>query len=94
MLADAVEQNTPPVTGAAEKIQPYASEAVYESYRIFEQGYKPYMGEFATVTGTNLVPREQFYAQVGEVMSGFKTVDEWIEEMEAVGNQVRDSIIE
>ena len=87
-------KGVPPVTGAAEKIQPYVSEAVYESYRIFEQGYKPYMGEFATVTGTNLVPREQFYAQVGEVMSGFKTVDEWIEEMEAVGNQVRDSIIE
>ena len=79
-------KGVPPVAGASEKIKEYASEAVYESYRIFEQGYKPYMGEFAAVTGTNLVPRDSFYAQIGEVMSGMKTVDEWIEEMEEIGD--------
>ena len=87
-------KGVPPVVGAAEKIKDYASEAVYESYRIFEQGYKPYMGEFAAVTGSNIVPRDSFYAQVGEVMSGMKTVDEWIEEMEAIGDQVRDSKVQ
>ena len=84
----------PPVKGAAEKLRSYTSDAVYESYKIFEQGYKPYIGNFSTVVGTNIVPRDSFYTRIGEVMLGTKSVDEWIEEMEQIGNQVRDSKIE
>lgn len=84
----------PPVKGAAEKIKPYVSDAIYESYQIYEKGYEPYMGDFARVLGTNIVPQEAFYRQIGEVMSGELTVEEWTDYMEDISSQVRSGKIE
>ena len=93
-LNDKYAPGVPPVKEAAEKIKAYSSQAVYESYRIFEKGYKPYMGNFSGVVGTNIVPRDSFYGKIGEVLSGAMSVEEWIEYMEEIGDQVRDGKIE
>ena len=84
----------PPVKGAAELLEGQISDAVYASYSLFDQGYLPIIGQpFGVVSGTELSPRDEFYNQVGDVMSGKETVDEWIAKTEEVSAQVCDKLV-
>lgn len=83
-----------PVKGASEYMKDIASPAVYQSYAILDNGYTPYIGNFAPVSGTEIVPRDEFYNQVGDVMTGKLTVDEWIAKMVDICKQVQDKVVE
>lgn len=88
-----LSKGVPPIKGAVDKLKPYVSDATYEAMKIFEDGYKPYIGNFAPVEGTEIIPRDDFFAQVGEVLSGNMTGTQWAEHMEEVSAQVRDHIV-
>lgn len=84
----------PPVKGAAELLEGQVSDAVLASYQLFDQGYLPIIGQpFGVVSGTELSPRDEFYNQAGDVMSGQETVDQWIANTEEVSDQVRDKLV-
>lgn len=83
----------PPVIGAAKLIEGISSPAVYESYAIFEKGYKPYIGNFATVADTELIPKDELYNPIGDVMSGKLSVDDWVGRMVEVSQEVRDKVV-
>lgn len=83
----------PPVVGAAELMKEISSPAVYESYTIYDKGYKPYIGNFAAVADTEIIPKDEFYNQIGDVMSGKVSVDEWIAKMVEVCNEVQDKVV-
>lgn len=84
----------PPIKGACEKLKGLVSDAVYESYLIFEKGYKPVVETpFNTVADTEIAPATEFYNQIGDVMMGNETVETWIEKTEAISAQVCDKIV-
>lgn len=83
----------PPVVGASEIIKPYVSGAVYEAYTIFEKGYKPFIGGFAALEGTEIVPANEFWNPTVDIMSGKMTVDQWIQTMVDVSTEVHDFIV-
>lgn len=84
----------PPVKGTADYLNGQVSDAVLASYELFDEGYLPIIGTaFGVVSGTEISPRDEFYNQVGDVMSGKLTVDQWIEHMEDVCDQVRDKLV-
>ena len=84
----------PPVVGASEYMKENSSEAVYQSYAILDNGYTPYIGNFAPVTDTEIIPRDEFFNCVGDVMTGKMTVDEWIAKMVDISNQVKDKVVQ
>ena len=84
----------PPVIGASEYMKDITSDAVYQSYAILDQGYTAYIGNFATVSDTEIIPRDEFYNQVGDVMTGKLTVDEWIAKMTDICGQVQDKVVQ
>lgn len=84
----------PPVKGAAELLKDVVSPAIYESYTVFENGYKPFVGRFASLADTEIIPNDELYNPVGDVMSGNMSVDEWVQKMVDVSNEVRDKIVQ
>ncbi len=42
---------------------------------------------------TEISPKDEFYNQVGDVLMGKETVDQWIEKTEEVSTSVRDKLI-
>lgn len=83
-----------PVIGASEYMKENASPAVYQSYAILDNGYKAYIGNFAPVTDTEIIPRDEFYNQVGNVMTGKLSVDEWINKMVEISDEVHDKVVQ
>ena len=83
----------PPVVGAAELIKEVASPAVYESYTIFDKGYVPYVGNFAPVEETEIIPKDELYNPIGDVMSGKLSVDDWIAKMVDMCKAVQDKVV-
>lgn len=82
----------PPIKGAADMVKASLDTSTYESFKAFEQGFKPYIGNFATVE-SNLIPRDEFYNSVGKVVQGQTPVEEWVKKMEDISAQVRDKIV-
>lgn len=61
---------------------------------VYEEGYKPVIGQpFGVVADTEISPKDEFYNQVGDVLMGKETVDQWIEKTEEVSTSVRDKLI-
>lgn len=84
----------PPVKGAEKYIKDYVSAATYESYKIYEKGYKPIFGQpFGVVKNTEINPKEYFFNQVGDVLTNRETVDEWITKTEEVSSKLRDHLV-
>ncbi len=84
----------PPVREAIKYIKDYVSPAVYESYRIFEKDSKPIFGQpFGIVKNTEISPRDYFFNQVGDVMTGRETVDEWIQKTEEVSAKLKENLV-
>lgn len=84
----------PPIKGAAEQLKDVVSPAVYESYMVYEKGYKPLVGGlFGTVANTEINPTDTFFNQIGDVMTGKETVEEWMAKSEEVGDELRDKLV-
>ncbi|MBF9017004.1 MULTISPECIES: carbohydrate ABC transporter substrate-binding protein [unclassified Oceanispirochaeta] len=87
-------KGVPPVVGAAEFLKGTVSPATYESYQIFTKGYQPLLGQpFGVVAETSLVPRDEFFNQLGDIMTGKRSVDQWIAHTEEVSEQVKDHLV-
>ncbi|GKX31501.1 hypothetical protein SH1V18_39810 [Vallitalea longa] len=72
-------QSVPPLKGVADIIKPYVDEATAQSYTLFDKGYKPLINNFASVNNMTLIPRDEFYNVMGQVITGSKTTEEAIE---------------
>lgn len=82
----------PPVVGATEKVKDSLDVSTYEAFKAFDQGFKPYIGNFAPVD-SNIIPKDEFYNPIGDVVQGKLTVEEWTNNMEKVSTQLRDKIV-
>lgn len=84
----------PPLKDALQYLEEYVSPAVYESYRIYENDYKPLFGQpFGVVSNTEISPRDYFFNQVGDVLMGKETVDEWVANTEKVSAELKDKLV-
>lgn len=84
----------PPVIGAAKAVEGKASDAVYSTYTMFDEGCLPVIGSpFGVVSDTEISPYNEFFNQIGDVVSGNETVDEWIAKTEEISAQVRDKLV-
>lgn len=87
-------KGVPPVKGAAEFLKEFVSPATYESYQIFTKGYQPLLGQpFGVVADTELIPQNEFFNQLGDIMMSKRTVDEWIAHTEKISGQVKDHLL-
>ncbi len=87
-------KGVPPIKGAVEYLKNSVSPATYESYQIFTKGYQPLLGQpFGVVVDTSLVPRDEFFNQLGGIMSGRISVEQWIAHTEEVSAQVKDHLV-
>lgn len=85
-------QGIPPVVGATKLTKDILDPMVWSTFNAFEEGYKPYIGGFATVD-SEIVPKKTFYANVNPVLEGKETVDEWVQNCEKLSDDVRDSLV-
>lgn len=86
-------KGVPPIIGANEYLKDSMSEAVYESRIIFEKGYTAYIGGFANVEDTEIMPFNEFYDPMGEIMTGQMSVDDWIAKMVEISEELQDKIV-
>lgn len=87
-------KGVPPVKGAADFLKGSVSPATYESYQIFTKGYRPLLGQpFGVVADTPLVPRDEFFNQLGDIMTGKRTVEQWIAHTEDVSARVKNNLV-
>lgn len=88
-------QSVPPIKGASEYLKGIVSDAIYESYQVFEQGYMPLVdGAFGLVSDSEIEPADEFYNQMSAIMLGEETVDEWIARTEEVSALCRDKLVQ
>ena len=83
----------PPVTGAAEVLKEYVSGATYEALAIYDKGYKPYIGGFAVVEDTSILPKDEFYGKAGKAMAGELTGEEWAGLMAAMSEELVNKMV-
>lgn len=86
-------KGVPPVVGAAKYLEDQISPATYESITIFDQGYLPFPDKFANVEDTEILPADEFWSKVTDVMSGTLSVDDWIAQTIEMCNQVKDKMV-
>lgn len=87
-----LNKGLPPILGAADLVKDSLDPSTYDAFKIYDNGYTPYMGDFASVD-SNVIPREEFYNNIAGVMRGETTVEEWTNKLEDVSNKVRDKIV-
>lgn len=82
----------PPIKGAVDMVKDSLDISTYESFKAFDEGFKPYIGNFAQVE-SNIIPRDEFYNMISSVIQGQTTAEEWANKMDEVSAQVRDKIV-
>ena len=65
---------------------------ILSTFQAFDNGYKPYIGGFATVD-SEIVPKKEFYGHVNAVVDGKETTDDWVAACVKLSNDVRDSLV-
>lgn len=82
----------PPVVGATDLTKDILDPMVLSTFQAFDNGYKPYIGGFATVD-SEIVPKKEFYGHVNAVVDGKETTDDWVAACVKLSNDVRDSLV-
>ena len=79
----------PPVRGAAQVLKQYASDAVYQSCAVFDHSYRPYITNYAMLPEGEEVPRDVVYNNIGSVLDGSLSVEDWVAQLEEVSAAVQ-----
>ncbi len=82
----------PPVAGATELVKDVVSPMVYSTFQSFENGYKPYIGNFVAVD-SEIVPKKVFFGHINAVVDKKETVDDWINATVEMCEKVKDSVV-
>lgn len=82
----------PPVAGATELTKTVLDPIVLSTFQAFDNGYKPYIGGFATVD-SEIIPKKTFYGHVNSIVDKKETVEEWIAACEKLSDDVRDALV-
>lgn len=82
----------PPVKGAAELTKDLLSPMIYSTFQSFDNGYKPFIGNFVAVD-SEIVPKKEFFGHVNAVVDRKETVDEWIAATIELCNKVKDHVV-
>lgn len=82
----------PPVVGAAELTKDVLDPLILATFQAFDNGYKPYIGGFATVD-SEVVPKNEFYGHVNAIVDKKESVDDWIKACEKLSDTLRDSLV-
>ncbi len=83
----------PPVVGAAEVLKSFVSGATYEAMAIYDKGYKPYIGGFAVVEDTSILPKDEFFSKAGAAMAGELTGADWAAAMATVSEELVNKMV-
>lgn len=83
----------PPVVGAADVLKEYVSDATYQAQAIFEKGYKPFVGGWAAVKDTEIMPKTAFYDKVSKVFGGEMTGKQWSEEISKMSKELSNKVV-
>lgn len=82
----------PPVVGATDLVADVLDPMILSTFQAFEDGYKPYIGGFATVD-SEIVPKKEFYGHVNAVVDKKETVEDWVAACVKLSNDVRGSLV-
>lgn len=84
-------KGVPPIKGAAQVLRNYASDAVYQSCAVFDQGYQPYITNYAMLPEGEEVPRDVVYNNIGSILDGSLSVEDWVAQLEEVSAAVQNN---
>lgn len=70
LLRAKLTKTVPPIKGAVIQLKPFVSQAYYQSQFIFEQGCKPYVGDFKDIKNTFTMAKYQAYYLISNLVKG------------------------
>lgn len=81
------------VEGSVEMAKEYIPESAYETFNVFNDQIKPVMGSWLTTEQTEMSIGDALFNPIGEVVTGKKSGEEWVSEVEVVADKLRDIVI-